>query len=71
MSQYAASSCNRKKRYPSERKAIDAAKFTQIKTGVEMKHYACEFCKGFHVGSVHIHSKVFRKIKKEHRYRSR
>jgi hypothetical protein len=52
MSERAARSCDGKRRHRSERRATDVAKATQKWSGVAMKSYPCDICKGFHVGSV-------------------
>ncbi len=52
MSEMAARSCSGKKRHRSELRAMAIAKATQTSAGEPMKHYECEFCHGWHVGSV-------------------
>ena len=46
MSKRWASSCRKKRHYSSERRATDVAKDSQIKFGVPMNAYPCEFCPG-------------------------
>lgn len=55
MSEKAARMCGGKKRHNSQRRADEAARHTQKVTGVPMKGYECDFCHGFHVGSVEQH----------------
>lgn len=52
-----------KKRYTSQRKAAAAAKEWQIKFGVPMNSYFCDYCKNFHVGNtLHANSKRYRSV---------
>lgn len=44
MSERFARACAKKRHYPSERRAADAAKESQRKFGVPMNAYECPFC---------------------------
>jgi hypothetical protein len=46
MSEQWATACRGKRHYNSERKAVAAAKSSQIVYGVPMNAYPCPFCKG-------------------------
>ena len=51
MSEWFARACSTKKRFPSERRAKEAAKLSQIKFGNPMEAYSCRFCKQWHIGA--------------------
>jgi hypothetical protein len=51
MSDRCASSCRGKIRYTSPRKAAAAAKESQIKFGVPLNPYFCDYCRHYHVGN--------------------
>lgn len=67
MSEMGARSCEGKKRHKSEAKAERIAKETQQLCGEAMKAYPCEYCKGFHVGSVEPQSESYMRTSREQR----
>ncbi len=68
MSEHAARKCGGKKRYKSERRAEAAAQRTQHFSSVPMTYYECEYCKGWHVGSVEVHERVAHQLPRKMRY---
>jgi hypothetical protein len=45
-----ARSCGRKRRYASEREALDAAYLIRMQGGEELSAYRCRFCGRWHLG---------------------
>ena len=68
MSERAAQKCKGKKRHGSERKANFWAERTQRSTGVAMRGYPCEYCKGWHVGSSKVQLRPDRELPRSTRH---
>ena len=68
MSERYARACAKKRHYNSERRAVQAAKASQIIYGIPMRAYACEFHPGkFVVGSTYPQYSKTERMKEEGR----
>jgi hypothetical protein len=67
MSEAAARACDGKRRHHSEKRADFVARATQFHAGIPMKSYPCEFCKGWHVGTVRVNDESEMRTSREQR----